>query len=376
MLTAGEHVLRVAEERLRALRWLFGVTPHIDGGPPGAYRPDSAAGGVALAGSAGGVALAGSAGGDKVVLYGPDAPPSAAAPDGYDACGGLALHRAAWRGDLPILRGLIDGGADLIAPDIDGDYAIHCAVFGGHRAAIEALLAAEPFRVHVPDGDGRFPVYLAAGRGDVGAIEALAGGPDRFDRGLDATDERGVTALHHATRQGRGRRDRLIAFGASLDGAMTTAVETDRPDMVRYLAAAAPRRTPPRTAPRPCTARCSPALGQRRGPARPGRRATFAHASGTTALHVAADRGATRLCLRLVDRGAELDRRLQAMAAVHFAFLGGHTACALALIDRGADTDRPCSPWRSGAARPRYPMVPRPRRAGRRRAGGADRLRR
>ena len=355
MLTAGEHVLRVAEERLRALRWLFGVTPHIEGGPPGAYRPDSAAGGVALAGSAGGVALAGSAGGDKDVLYGPDAPPPAAAPDAYDAGGGLAVHRAAWRGDLPTLRALLDGGADLTAPDIDGDYAIHCAVLGGHRAAIEAVVAAEPFMVHIPDGDGRFPVHLAAGRGDVAAIEALAGAPDRFDRGLDVTDERGATALHHAIRQGHaGAADRLIAFGASLDGAMTTAVETDRPDMIRYLVGRGVEVDAAEYGITPLyRALFTGHLASAEALLDLGADATFAHASGTTALHVAADRGATRLCLRLVDRGAELDRRLQIWRQCT-SRSSAATPHAPTRSSTGAPTPTAhCSPWPSVAALPR-----------------------
>jgi len=54
-------------------------------------------------------------------------------------------------------------------------------------------------------------------------------------------------------------------------------------------------------------------------------------------LHLAADRGATEVCLRLLDGGADLDARLGSFGAVHFAMLGGHTGTALALIGRGAD---------------------------------------
>jgi hypothetical protein len=338
MLTAGEHVLRVAEERLRALRWLFGLTPHIEGDPPGAYRPDSAAGG------------------DKEVLYGPDAPPPAGAPDAYDAGGGLAVHRAAWRGDLPTLRALLDGGADLTAPDIDGDYAIHCAVLGGHRAAIEAVMAAEPFMVHIPDGDGRFPVHLAAGRGDVAAIEALAGAPDRFDRGLDVTDERGATALHHAIRQGHAAAaDRLIAFGASLDGAMTTAVETDRPDMIRYLVGRGvevdadeygitplyPARCSPATwpAPRPCSTWA---------PTRPSR--TPAARRRCTSRPIAARRGCACGWWTGVPTwtdGYKIWRQCTSRSSAA-------TPHAPTRSSTGAPTPTAhCSPWPSVAARPR-----------------------
>jgi ankyrin repeat protein len=325
LLTGGENVLRVADERLRALRWLFGVTPHVDGDPPGLYRPDTATGG------------------DKHALYGPDAPPPATDPEAYDAGGGLRLHRAAWRGDPAGVRAAIDGGADTTAPDIDGDYPIHCAVLGGHRPAIEAVVAAEPFLVHIPDGQGRLPLHLAAARDDVGAIEALADDPDRRDRGLDATDDSGATALHHAVRHGHiAAADRLVAYGASLDGALTAAVEADRPEMVRYLVG---RGVEVDAVEYGATALYRALFTGRWASAEAlldlGADAAFAHESGTTALHVAADRGATELCQRLLDRGAELNRRLGdgATSAVHFAFLGGHEACARALIDRGADVD-------------------------------------
>src|SRR4051812_21880962 len=58
-----------------------------------------------------------------------------------------------------------------------------------------------------------------------------------------------------------------------------------------------------------------------------------------TTLHHTADHGATELCLRLLDHGAELDRRLHTTVAVHIAMLGGHAECALALISRGADVE-------------------------------------
>jgi ankyrin repeat protein len=325
LLISGENVLRVTEERLRALRWLFGVTPDIDAEPLGLYRPDR------------------SVGADKAVLYGPDAPPAAADLAAYDPWGGQALHRAAWRGDPTALHAALDGGADATTPDIDGDYPIHCAVLGGHRPLIEAVIAAEPFVVHIPDGRGRLPLHLAAARGDVGAIEALAGDPDLRERGIDATDADAATALQEAIRHGHAdAADRLIAYGAALDGAMAAAVDGDRADMVALLADRGVEVDAVEDGVTPMyRALFAGRLAAARALLERGADAGFTHASGTSALQVAADRGATDVCLDLIDRGADIDHRLQDLTAVGFAFLGGHTDCALALIERGADVTDP-----------------------------------
>jgi ankyrin repeat protein len=321
MLTAGENVLRVASERLAALRWLFGVTTHLDEDGPGCYRPDSP---VAA---------------DKRVLYGPDAPPLAADAHRYDPSGGMALHRAAWRGDLETLRRLVEAGVDTLAPDIDGDYPIHCAVLGGHHEAMEAL-ASDPFANHLADVEGRMPLHLAASRGDVDAIGVLADG-DRVDDGLDldAVDGRGSTALQEAVRRGHlAAVDRLDALGASLEGALDAAIDADRAAMVRSLAGLDLRVDVEEHGTTPLyRALFTGRLASAEALLDLGADPTFVHPSGTSALHVAADRGATALCLRLLDGGADLDRRLEGMGAVHLAILGGHTECALALVERGAD---------------------------------------
>ena len=44
--------------------------------------------------------------------------------------GKLPLHAAAVKGDSDIVQVLLDSGADVSAPDSDGDVAIHYAVFG------------------------------------------------------------------------------------------------------------------------------------------------------------------------------------------------------------------------------------------------------
>jgi ankyrin repeat protein len=307
MLSAGENVLRVATERLRALRWLFGVTDRLDEDPVGVYRPDS------------------NAAGDKAVLFG--------AEDGE-----WPLHRAAWRGDLPRLRALLREDADTLEPDVDGDLAIHCAVLGGQPEAVRVLLAEDPVSRVAEDAEGRVALHLAAARGDLDALDAATG--RKLDGIINIVDHLGRGPLHEAIRHGHaGVVDRLVAMGADLDGAVDIAIAHGRADLLPRLAAHGAPVDAPNGGTTPMYRAifadqfaCAEALLDL------GADAGFVHDSGTSALHVAADRGATGLCLRLLDGGAQLDHRLGDLGAVHFAVLGGHAECALTLAERGADT--------------------------------------
>jgi ankyrin repeat protein len=206
-------------------------------------------------------------------------------------------------------------------------------VRGGHRDAVDALLVADAGIAHLlEDGAGRNALDLAAARGDTGLIDVIVASSTGWRRG---------TPLIEAVRAGHAAAAvHLIQLGALLDGALDAAVATDNPDLVRCLAEHGA------TVDGPALAR---AVGQRRFASATallelGADAHFAGEDGTTVLHLAADRGATDLCLRLLEAGVALDTRLRTFGAVHFAMLSGHTDTALALIGRGADVegaDRP-----------------------------------
>src|SRR5439155_2382907 len=149
MLSAGEDVLRVAAERLRALRWLCGGTGRLGQEPLGHYEPDSP---VAH---------------DKAVPY---------RDDRFGVRGGLPWCRAAWLGDVAQLRSLLDARANTFAADIDEDLAIHCAVLGGQRPALEMLLAEDaPIAHTLRDAAGRTALDLAAERRDIDLSHAIVG---------------------------------------------------------------------------------------------------------------------------------------------------------------------------------------------------------
>ena len=57
-----------------------------------------------------------------------------------DLDGRTALHRAAAKGDLAIVRALVNAGADVRATDVKLRTALHGAVKGGHVDTVEFLL--------------------------------------------------------------------------------------------------------------------------------------------------------------------------------------------------------------------------------------------
>jgi ankyrin repeat protein len=298
MLESGENVLRVVRERLQALRWLLGGSETFGEEPTGHYEPDSP---VAF---------------EKAVLY---------RDDRFSFRGGLPWCRAAWQGDTDRLRSLLSAGAPTSAPDVDGDLAIHCAVLGGHRDALALLLDAEsPIGYLLEDGAGRTVLDVAAARGDLDLIDLAAAGPDT----------RLGTALLAAVRAGHAAAAaHLIGLGAPIDGALDAAVGADRPELVRCLAEHGA------TVDGHALYRATGGGNFAAAAALVDLGADVDHAddTGTTVLHLAADRGATDLCMRLLDAGADPHVRLQGFGPVHFAVLGGHTDTALALIERGAD---------------------------------------
>lgn len=170
--------------------------------------------------------------------------------------GATPLHLAAFEGQLAIVRVLADAGADIHArlyTNPDAETALDLAITGGAERTSDDLTeivgvlvarGADPDRPSRSISKGT-AVHLAVKSGRADVLDRLA----ELGANLEATDNRGETALHHAVLQSEPRASRLLdvllRHGAYLDArdnaGMTplhVAAQNDRAEMVRRLIAA------------------------------------------------------------------------------------------------------------------------------------------
>ncbi|MDN8615762.1 ankyrin repeat domain-containing protein [Variovorax ginsengisoli] len=144
------------------------------------------------------------------------AAPAAAqvAPAAVEAQAYQGLHRAAWRGDLPQLKALIAGGADLEARDAMGRTPLHVATYARQREAI-GVLARAGARLDAFENDRYDAVTIAAVADDVPTLAlllSLGANPGQTTSRYDGT---ALIAAAHLGHDEVVRR--LIAAGAPLD---------------------------------------------------------------------------------------------------------------------------------------------------------------
>ena len=113
--------------------------------------------------------------------------------------GGRALMFAAQSGSTKALERLLDAGAKVDAEAGNGWTALTVAAAVGDEDMTAALLDAGAEPGH-RDVYGWTPLMRAAGNGHVATVRTLAPVSD-----LDAVDESGLTALHHAAHEGFSR---------------------------------------------------------------------------------------------------------------------------------------------------------------------------
>lgn len=136
-------------------------------------------------------------------------PPAAAEVLAYEG-----LHQAAWRGDLPRLKALIEGGADLGARDGRGRTPLHVAAYARQREAIRTLAKAGA-KLDVLEDDRYDAVTIAAVADDTATLSLLLSLGASARQTTSRYDGTALIAAAHLGHDEVVRR--LIAAGAPLD---------------------------------------------------------------------------------------------------------------------------------------------------------------
>ena len=309
-----------------------------------------------------------------------------ARPDGM-----TALHWAAMRSDLEMAEMLLYAGANLEATTRIGQHRpLHVAGRSGQAPVVRALLeaGADP---HAPTASGATPLHLAAQAGNGPAVAAL------LDHGADVNARErtwGQTPLMFAAASNRlGPVNVLMERGAELDvatrvvdlpalDAMDRAAAQRRKQVLDGFRAAAPpheqqgwRPTASEVQTAVRAAREVQALDDipggvegvqlERGTPR-AYTERVGRQGGLTALLHAARQGHTEVALALLYAGADVNRVSGDQSSpLQIATMNGHFDLALRLIERGADpniaTDGGATPLFAAlnlqwAPRARYPQ--------------------
>ena len=267
------------------------------------------------------------------------------------------LHVAGRSGRAPVVRALLEAGADPHARTASGATALHLAAQAGNAEAVAALLD------HGADVNarertwGQTPLMFAAAANRLGPVNVL------MERGADleiATKVVDLPDLDAVDRAAAGRRKEV------LDGFRASAAPGDRQGW-------RPTASQVQTAVR--AARAVQALGdaaeggEAAGIERGTPRAYTERVGvqgGLTALLHAARQGHAEVAMALLRAGADLDRASgDNTSPLQIAVMNGHFDLALRLVERGADpgvaTDAGATPLFAAlnlqwAPRARYPQ--------------------
>lgn len=109
--------------------------------------------------------------------------------------GRTALHIAAERGALPVVKRLLEHHrASVNSVDAKGNTPMHSAVHGGEQV-LDALLCEKTSKASVANKDGQTPLHVAAHFGKPRAVKRLL---NRREVLPDPRDNEGSTPLHYA----------------------------------------------------------------------------------------------------------------------------------------------------------------------------------
>ena len=249
------------------------------------------------------------------------------------ALGEPALVDAARSGDAANAVALIEGGADVNAPEANGTTALLWAAHRGDSALVERLLAedADP---SAANAFGATPMQEAATNGDAAIIEML------LDAGadVDSPNAEGQTALLLAARTGAlDAVELLLDRGADVNAvegwgeqtALMWASAQSQPEVVAELIAHGAD----------VNARGAVRDWQRRVHAEP--RPKDMDRGGFTPLLYAARQGCLDCARHLIEAGADIDEPdPERTTPLVLALMNFHFDTAAYLVEAGADVDK------------------------------------
>ncbi|XP_046389392.1 ankyrin-1 [Ischnura elegans] len=112
--------------------------------------------------------------------------------------GDTALHLAARRRDVDMLRILVDYGANVDMQNNDGQTALHIASAEGDDSLVKYFYSVRA-SASITDNEDRTPMHLAAEKGHASVIELLA---DKFKASIYERTKDGSTLMHIASLNG------------------------------------------------------------------------------------------------------------------------------------------------------------------------------
>jgi ankyrin repeat protein len=259
------------------------------------------------------------------------------------------LHRFAETSDTETLAALLQGGAEVYAPDDNGDTAVHAAARAGNITVLQTLFDYDRSGIDAA-GAGGTALGIAAAANNTAALRTIAdAGAD-----LNAPDKNGLTPLMRAWQAGAHETMRgLLQLGADIG-----AINLDHKNILHLAAGAndvaaleillahggaahlqtrmpsADKHTPLHAAVREGAEDAARVL------IAAGANVNIPDAQNMTPLHTAASRNDVGMIYTLICEGhAEINRveNPAGYTALHTAIINKHDGAMRALCDLGAD---------------------------------------